>query len=160
MPARQVYRCPWGPFRGTSTERSRAAGRIVLIVDEVVVGGKFSLQPALRFFKQCVKKGSQRFRVLCARSSRETWWAPTLTGGDARRASRAVSAGRPVGLRGAGDSVCQRPHHREKTGSRQLPAVKRGRVWLVPRLVTAWESQMRLARAFCERPPGRERKAA
>lgn len=43
---------------------------------------------------------------------------------------------------------CQRPHHCERTGSRQLPAVKRSRVWLVPRSVTAWESQMPLACSF------------
>ena len=50
---------------------------------------------------------------------------------------------------------CQRPHHCERTGSRQLPAVKRSRVWLVPRSVTAWESQMPLARVLCGRARGR-----
>ena len=47
---------------------------------------------------------------------------------------------------------CQRPHHCERTGSRQLPAVKRSRVWLVPRSVTAWESQMPLALSFLAAP--------
>jgi hypothetical protein len=42
----------------------------------------------------------------------------------------------------------QRPHHCEGTGSRQLPAVKGSRVWLVPRSVTALESQMPLARVL------------
>ncbi len=56
-----------------------------------------------------------------------------------------------VGIGGAvvaTPSQRQRPHHCERTGSRQLPAVKRSRVWLVPRSVTAWESQMPLARVL------------
>ena len=78
MPARQVYRCPWGPFRGTSTERSRAAGRIVLIVDEVVVGGKFFLTASFEIFQAMRKiKGPNAFGC-CVRDRVERLGGPRL----------------------------------------------------------------------------------
>ena len=39
----------------------------------------------------------------------------------------------------------QRSYHAERTGSRQIPAVKQRRVSIVPGWVTAWEVEMLLA---------------
>ena len=150
---------PVGSFSGDLDRKVTRCGAHSLDSRRGGCWGKIFLTASFEIFQAMRKKRVPTLSgVVCAIESRD------LVGPDSdgwrRPSSESSCVGRPVGLRGAGDSVCQRPHHREKTGSRQLPAVKRGRVWLVPRLVTAWESQMRLARAFCERPPGRERKAA
>ena len=65
-------------------------------------------------------------------------------GGD-RQTDR--QTGRPTDLLGVLRwDARQRSYHAERTGSRQIPAVKHRRVSIVPGWVTAWEVEMLLAR--------------